>query len=212
MFRARIRIRKRNRIRIRKRIRKRKRNGSAVPSSKNPFQPETPMVRPLFLISFAELFLSLQLQHWVILMVGRSGSNEGPGQQNEPWSFDKQVLILKEVQGDEQPSNISFFYVPLLVRAYDPLLNGRNSGNKIGAFLEMDNSDVMRERWNAKNEEEGELADEISGVLVGPLLSTITAVEFSTSFAIRTDTKEEEERIIGSGNAKEKSKDSRPRA
>ncbi|KAJ4846560.1 hypothetical protein Tsubulata_013796 [Turnera subulata] len=66
------------------------------------------------------------------------------GLEQELWYFDNQVVLLKEVKGSEQSSELSLFHVPIWARAYDVPLNYRKDrffeqlGNKIGSFLQLD--------------------------------------------------------------------------
>ncbi|KAF7825238.1 ribonuclease H [Senna tora] len=70
--------------------------------------------------------------------------------EGEPWWFDKQVLTLKEVSGDEQPSELRSTQVPFWVRVYDLPFNQRTImaaqmlGDKVGNFLDWDNSEESK--------------------------------------------------------------------
>ncbi|KAJ4837522.1 hypothetical protein Tsubulata_034819 [Turnera subulata] len=54
------------------------------------------------------------------------------------------VVLLREVKGNEQPSELSVFHVPIWARAYDIPLNYRKErfieqlGNKLGTFVHLD--------------------------------------------------------------------------
>lgn len=71
---------------------------------------------------------------------------------NQSWHFDKILLVLKEVMGDEQPSTIDLSHMPFWVRAYDLPLNCRNKettaliGSKVGVFLTKDRENTRWER------------------------------------------------------------------
>ncbi|KAJ4843197.1 hypothetical protein Tsubulata_008117 [Turnera subulata] len=39
--------------------------------------------------------------------------------EQEPWNFDIQIVLLSEIQGHEQPSDVQIYRAPLWVRAYD---------------------------------------------------------------------------------------------
>ncbi|KAJ4840778.1 hypothetical protein Tsubulata_042840 [Turnera subulata] len=64
--------------------------------------------------------------------------------EQEPWNFDNQILLLKNLEGDEQSSAINLTHVPLWVRAYDIPLHLRKPkfiellGSKAGQFTQLD--------------------------------------------------------------------------
>lgn len=64
--------------------------------------------------------------------------------------FDRFLLMLKEIPGNEQPSTIKLAYTPFWVRAYDLPLNVKKKetacmlGNKVGKFIMKDLDDT---RW-----------------------------------------------------------------
>ncbi|KAJ4828035.1 hypothetical protein Tsubulata_008049 [Turnera subulata] len=64
--------------------------------------------------------------------------------EQEPWNFNNQVVLLREIKGSEQPSKLSIFHVPIWVRANDIPLNyhkdrfAEQLGNRIRCFLQMD--------------------------------------------------------------------------
>lgn len=64
--------------------------------------------------------------------------------KNGPWSFDRNLLILKRVLGEEQLSELEMLEIPFWTRVYDLPLNirtesmARRLGDIIGAFEEMD--------------------------------------------------------------------------
>ncbi|KAF7824053.1 hypothetical protein G2W53_022197 [Senna tora] len=70
--------------------------------------------------------------------------------KGEPWWFDKRVLALQEMTGDEPPSSIKPSSVPFWVRIHDVPYNlrtldaAKSIGQKVGIFLEWDNSDYGR--------------------------------------------------------------------
>ncbi|KAJ4835470.1 hypothetical protein Tsubulata_045107 [Turnera subulata] len=45
---------------------------------------------------------------------------------SEPWNLDDQVVLLRELTGDEQPSSLQLFMVPLWVKVYDIPFNLRS--------------------------------------------------------------------------------------
>lgn len=68
----------------------------------------------------------------------------------QPWHFDRHVIILSNVTGEQKPSDIPLFQVPFWVRIYDLPFKGRNTennakmlGNKVGTFIKVDTSDVV---------------------------------------------------------------------
>lgn len=71
----------------------------------------------------------------------------------EPWWFDKKLLCLKEITGDERPSSMKPQSTPFWVRIYDLPLAQRNIetttafGNKLGEFMEWD--DTEESRWGS---------------------------------------------------------------
>ncbi|KAF7831270.1 cysteine desulfurase mitochondrial-like [Senna tora] len=74
--------------------------------------------------------------------------------EGEPWWFDKQVLTLKEITGDEQPSELRSSRVPFWIRVYDLPFNQRTElaakslGDKVGHYLTYDDSE---EWWISQN-------------------------------------------------------------
>lgn len=66
-----------------------------------------------------------------------------------PWSFDNQLLLLKKVSGDQQPSEVSFQFSPFWVRLLDVPFGKRTEnmareiGEVLGGFLELDNTDPL---------------------------------------------------------------------
>jgi interleukin-1 receptor-associated kinase 1 len=70
--------------------------------------------------------------------------------RNGPWSFDRNLLILQRVSGDEQPSDLDMHNVSFWVRVYDLPLKFRSEGmakklgNIIGSFEEVDPKDSNR--------------------------------------------------------------------
>uniref|UniRef100_A0A803L1E7 DUF4283 domain-containing protein n=1 Tax=Chenopodium quinoa TaxID=63459 RepID=A0A803L1E7_CHEQI len=69
--------------------------------------------------------------------------------EGRPWFFDEKLLLLQEVQGDEQPSEITFKNTPMWVRLMDVPFNKRlvavmyDVGEFLGGFMEMDESDPI---------------------------------------------------------------------
>lgn len=70
-----------------------------------------------------------------------------------PWTFDGQVLLMKEISGDEQPSEVVFSKSPFWVRLLDVPFGRRNPsfaydiGEDLGGFIEFDDSDPLG--WEA---------------------------------------------------------------
>ncbi|KAL2904606.1 Gag polyprotein [Bienertia sinuspersici] len=66
-----------------------------------------------------------------------------------PWFFDNQLLLLKEVRGDEQLSKVIFRQTSVWVRVYDLPFVKRNAnfasciGENMGGFVEVDESDPL---------------------------------------------------------------------
>jgi hypothetical protein len=64
--------------------------------------------------------------------------------KNGPWSFDRNLLILNKISGNEQPSELAMDRASFWVRVYDLPLKLRTEGmakklgNNIGNFEEMD--------------------------------------------------------------------------
>uniref|UniRef100_A0A803LYW0 DUF4283 domain-containing protein n=1 Tax=Chenopodium quinoa TaxID=63459 RepID=A0A803LYW0_CHEQI len=65
------------------------------------------------------------------------------------WAFDNQILLLQELNGDEQPSEVSFQYSPFWIRLLDVPFSRRTMsfakeiGDSFGCFLEFDDSDSL---------------------------------------------------------------------
>jgi interleukin-1 receptor-associated kinase 1 len=70
--------------------------------------------------------------------------------RNGPWSFDRNLLILNRISGDEQPSKLEMNRVSFWVRVYDLPLKLRSEGmakklgNILGNFEEMDMKECNR--------------------------------------------------------------------
>lgn len=66
-----------------------------------------------------------------------------------PWTFKEQVLLLKEINGDEQPSEVIFDKAPFWIRLVDVPFNRRNVnvaydvGEDFGGFIDYDDSDPL---------------------------------------------------------------------
>ncbi|KAL2893167.1 Polypeptide N-acetylgalactosaminyltransferase 9 [Bienertia sinuspersici] len=77
-----------------------------------------------------------------------SGSDRRHVLEGGPWAFDGHLLLIRSLEGDEQPENIEFTYADFWVRIYNVPMEKRNKegatwlGRSIGAFLEMDESDL----------------------------------------------------------------------
>ncbi|CAJ2644626.1 uncharacterized protein LOC123882497 [Trifolium pratense] len=70
--------------------------------------------------------------------------------RNGPWSFDRNLVILKRISGEEQPSDLEMFTAEFWARIYDLPLKLRSDamalrlGNTIGQFVEADSKDGHR--------------------------------------------------------------------
>ncbi|XP_058761605.1 uncharacterized protein LOC131634999 [Vicia villosa] len=70
--------------------------------------------------------------------------------RNGPWSFDRNLLVLARVSGEEQPSNLNMHFGVFWVRVYDlPLMlrseaMARKLGGILGTFEEMDLREAHR--------------------------------------------------------------------
>jgi len=66
--------------------------------------------------------------------------------EGEPWAFDKNVVVLRQIAKGIQPSQMAdlLTHARFLVRIYDPLLDGRKDkniqalANSLGAFIKID--------------------------------------------------------------------------
>ncbi|XP_074284257.1 uncharacterized protein LOC141608811 [Silene latifolia] len=65
----------------------------------------------------------------------------------QPWHFERHVLVLAAVNGDVIPTEVPLFFSPIWARIYDLPIMGRqnlenacNIGNIIGTFVTVDNS------------------------------------------------------------------------
>lgn len=69
--------------------------------------------------------------------------------QGSPWFFDNQLLLLKEIKGDEQISEVCFNNSPCWIRVYDVPFAKRNKmlaneiGECMGGLIEYDDSDPL---------------------------------------------------------------------
>lgn len=65
------------------------------------------------------------------------------------WSFDSKILLLKEIKGEDQPSDVTFSHSPFWIQLEDVPFRKRNLSfaydlvEKIGSFLDFDNSDPL---------------------------------------------------------------------
>uniref|UniRef100_A0A803MME0 CCHC-type domain-containing protein n=1 Tax=Chenopodium quinoa TaxID=63459 RepID=A0A803MME0_CHEQI len=63
-----------------------------------------------------------------------------------PWFFDGKVLLLQEIQGEVQPSEVDFECTPMWIRLFDVPFNRRNPqaiksiGESLGGFIELDDN------------------------------------------------------------------------
>jgi interleukin-1 receptor-associated kinase 1 len=70
--------------------------------------------------------------------------------RNGPWSFDRNLLILHKVTGEEQPSDLNMHKISFWVRVYDLPFKLRSEamakklGNIMGSFEEVDPKDSYR--------------------------------------------------------------------
>lgn len=70
--------------------------------------------------------------------------------QNGPWSFDRNMLILTHISGEEQPSALNMHYGVLWIRIYElPLMlktevMARKLGGILGTLEEVDQKDAHR--------------------------------------------------------------------
>lgn len=66
-----------------------------------------------------------------------------------PWSFSDHLLLLKDIQGDEQPSEVTFNQSPFWLCLADVPFGKRNAsfayevGEDLGGFIEFDDSDPL---------------------------------------------------------------------
>ncbi|XP_058755552.1 uncharacterized protein LOC131628740 [Vicia villosa] len=64
--------------------------------------------------------------------------------KNGPWSFDRSLLVLNRISGEEEPSDLNMHFASFWVRIYELPLNlrteamARKIGNILGNFEEMD--------------------------------------------------------------------------
>lgn len=67
-----------------------------------------------------------------------------------PWSFDRVLLVLNHISGEEQPSDLNMHFGIFRTRIYELLLilicktMSRKIGNIIGSFEEMDLKEAYR--------------------------------------------------------------------
>ncbi|KAL2892709.1 Chaperone SurA [Bienertia sinuspersici] len=65
-----------------------------------------------------------------------------------PWAFDDHLMVLRPMEGDEQPENLEFSYADFWVRVYNMPMEKRSKegamwlGGSLGALLEYDDSDL----------------------------------------------------------------------
>lgn len=68
----------------------------------------------------------------------------------QPWHFDRHALILSEIQGNMQPSDILLHSIPFWVRVYNlpfyermNIENARKVRNKVGRFIDVDLTNMV---------------------------------------------------------------------
>ncbi|XP_058763213.1 uncharacterized protein LOC131636620 [Vicia villosa] len=72
--------------------------------------------------------------------------------KNGPWSFDRNLLVLSRITGEEQPSDLNMHYGTFRVRIYElPLMlrskaMGKKLGGILGEFEELDTKEAHRNR------------------------------------------------------------------
>lgn len=82
-----------------------------------------------------------------------------------PWSFDKVLLVLKRIFGEDQPSELNMHFGTFWVRIYELPLMLRSEtmagklGNIIGTFEEMDPREVCRTGRFMRNKSHDELVE-----------------------------------------------------
>jgi hypothetical protein len=70
--------------------------------------------------------------------------------KNGPWSFDRNLVVLKRITGEEQPSDLDMHTAEFWTRIYDLPLKLRSEsmakklGDIIGSFVEVDSKDCNR--------------------------------------------------------------------
>jgi hypothetical protein len=70
--------------------------------------------------------------------------------RNGPWSFDRNLLVLRKISGEEQPSDIDMSIGEFWSRIYDLPLKlrsdamARKLGDLIGEFIDVDNKEGNR--------------------------------------------------------------------
>lgn len=70
--------------------------------------------------------------------------------RNGPWSFDRALLVLNRISGEEQPSDLNMHFASFWVRIYELPLNlrsepmARKIGSILGKFEEMDSREVCK--------------------------------------------------------------------
>ncbi|KAK2436130.1 Ta11 non-LTR retrotransposon [Trifolium repens] len=70
--------------------------------------------------------------------------------KNDPWSFDRNLVLLERISAEEQPSNLEMFSGDFWARVYDLPLKLRTDvvaaklGGTIGKFVEVDSKDRNR--------------------------------------------------------------------
>jgi hypothetical protein len=70
--------------------------------------------------------------------------------RNGPWSFDRNIVILKRISGDEQPSDLEMHSSDFWIRIYDLPLKlrsdemARKLGDLMGKFVEVDSKESNR--------------------------------------------------------------------
>lgn len=70
--------------------------------------------------------------------------------EGQAWHFERHTLALSDINGEERLSEMNLHIAPFWVRVYDlPFVgrsndaNARKIGNKVGAYIGMDTSDVV---------------------------------------------------------------------
>lgn len=100
-------------------------------------------------ISNGALFRAIENGLFVVQFANqRDKTKVMPGR---PWTFDQHLVLLNEIEGTQQPSNITLKFRPFWVRLYNMPMGSRSErhvrliGGSLGEVLEVDHDGV---RWD----------------------------------------------------------------
>lgn len=101
----------------------------------------------IWAISKEALFRSIENGLFVVQFA--SGKDRKKVMEGRPWTFDQHLIVLNEIEGGVQPSEIALNHSPFWVRFYNIPLDCRSAnhiraiGSSLGEVVEVDNDGIL---------------------------------------------------------------------